>query len=168
MSSLSPPTRRFTMLNSTTTSSSSSANLLSTSPVAKTRPRRSMSSGSYGLDANGKELTAGQKKALEDKKGGKHVDVIDTWDPTGLGSASELNAAVSYFELIISVASFRTVRRCGSVSQPKLAHHQGTDARLQLAKRSTSRSDRSGSRAKPAQGAEHDLTGDPACSAYER
>jgi hypothetical protein len=90
--SLSPPHRRFTMFNSTTTHSTSSANLLQPSLVTKTRPRRSMSSGSAGLDANGRELTAGQKKALEDKKGGKHVDVIDTWDPTGLGSASEFTS----------------------------------------------------------------------------
>ena len=84
----SPPHRRFTLLHSTPISSSS-ANLLQHSPTVKTRPRRSMSSGSYGLDAKGRELTAGQKKALEDKKGGKHNDVIDTWDPTGLGDASE-------------------------------------------------------------------------------
>lgn len=49
-----------------------------------------MSSGSFGLGENsGKELTAGQRKALEDKKGSRHADVIDTWDPTGLGSASK-------------------------------------------------------------------------------
>ena len=48
-----------------------------------------MSSGSYGYDAQGREITAGQRKAAEDKKGSRHADVIDTWDPTGLGSASE-------------------------------------------------------------------------------
>ncbi|WVF72058.1 hypothetical protein IAT40_006870 [Kwoniella sp. CBS 6097] len=77
-------------------STSSSAHLLGpTSPVSggvKTRTRRSMSSDSYGFNqqqdsTNMKELTAGQKKALEDKKGSRHADVIDTWDPTGLGTA---------------------------------------------------------------------------------
>ncbi|WVQ98833.1 hypothetical protein IAU59_005964 [Kwoniella sp. CBS 9459] len=76
-------------------STSSSAHLLGpTSPVSggiKTRPRRSMSSDSYGFNQQDhtamKELTAGQKKALEDKKGSRHADVIDTWDPTGLGTA---------------------------------------------------------------------------------
>lgn len=61
------------------------------SPSAKTRPRRSLSTDSYGLGEgkDNKELTAGQKKAAEDKKGSRHADVIDTWDPTGLGSASK-------------------------------------------------------------------------------
>lgn len=60
------------------------------SPSAKTRPRRSLSTDSYGREeSKGKELSAGQKKAAEDKKGSRHADVIDTWDPTGLGSASE-------------------------------------------------------------------------------
>ena len=61
------------------------------SPVAKGRPRRSNSSDSYGIPEkkDTRELTAGQKKAQEDKKGSRHADVIDTWDPTGLGSASE-------------------------------------------------------------------------------
>ena len=61
------------------------------SPVANGRPRRSNSSDSYGIPEkkDTKELTAGQKKAQEDKKGSRHADVIDTWDPTGLGSASE-------------------------------------------------------------------------------
>ncbi|WVQ69976.1 uncharacterized protein L199_008200 [Kwoniella botswanensis] len=73
---------------------SSSAHLLGpsspTSGSGKTRTRRSMSSDSYGFNADMphiKELTAGQKKAYEDKKGSRHADVIDTWDPTGLGSA---------------------------------------------------------------------------------
>jgi hypothetical protein len=48
----------------------------------------SASSSANLLDPN-KVLTAGQQKALEDKKAGRHADVIDTWDPTGLGSASE-------------------------------------------------------------------------------
>lgn len=62
------------------------------SPVGKTRPRRSLSSDSYGVPEKKetKELSAGQKKAAEDKKGSRHADVIDTWDPTGLGSASKL------------------------------------------------------------------------------
>ncbi|WVR05295.1 hypothetical protein IAU60_002309 [Kwoniella sp. DSM 27419] len=73
-------------------STSSSAGLLgATSPtVPKGKTRRSMSSDSYGFVQDTgpiKELTAGQKKALEDKKGSRHADVIDTWDPTGLGSA---------------------------------------------------------------------------------
>ena len=46
-----------------------------------------MSSGSY--DAPVRELTAGQRRPAEDKKGSRHADVIDAWDPTGLGSASE-------------------------------------------------------------------------------
>ncbi|WWC60957.1 uncharacterized protein I303_103534 [Kwoniella dejecticola CBS 10117] len=72
---------------------SSSSHLLGpTSPTSgtKTRPRRSMSSDSYGFNGDMpaiKELTSGQKKASEDKKGSRHADVIDTWDPTGLGSA---------------------------------------------------------------------------------
>ena len=78
------------MLITDRTFTSSSANLLA--PVSpnggKTRPRRSMSSDSYAVDAP-RELTAGQKKAAEDKKGSRHADVIDTWDPTGLGSASK-------------------------------------------------------------------------------
>jgi hypothetical protein len=86
------PQRRFTMLESST-NTSSSANLLHPTPSnngLRTRVRRSMSSGSFGLGENsGKELTAGQRKALEDKKGSRHADVIDTWDPTGLGSASK-------------------------------------------------------------------------------
>jgi hypothetical protein len=55
--------------------------------------RRSMSSDSYGFqkdDAAVKTLTAGQRKAAEDKKGSRHADLIDSWDPTGLGDASEL------------------------------------------------------------------------------
>nr|XP_019013699.1 uncharacterized protein I206_01770 [Kwoniella pini CBS 10737]OCF52480.1 hypothetical protein I206_01770 [Kwoniella pini CBS 10737] len=72
---------------------SSSSHLLGpTSPTSgpKTRTRRSMSSDSYGFNGEMpaiKELTSGQKKAAEDKKGSRHADVIDTWDPTGLGSA---------------------------------------------------------------------------------
>ena len=61
-----------------------------TSSPTKGRPRRSNSSDSYGIleKKENKELSAGQKKAAEDKKGSRHADVIDTWDPTGLGSAS--------------------------------------------------------------------------------
>lgn len=36
-----------------------------------------------------RELTKGQTKEATDKLGSRHADVIDTWDPTGLGSASE-------------------------------------------------------------------------------
>jgi hypothetical protein len=44
-----------------------------------------MSSDSY---ANANEVVSGQRKAAEDKKASRHADVIDTWDPTGLGNAS--------------------------------------------------------------------------------
>ncbi|WRT67268.1 uncharacterized protein IL334_004235 [Kwoniella shivajii] len=78
----------------TIAATSSSSHLLGpTSPSSgstKTRTRRSMSSDSYGFNQEMpviKELTAGQRKALEDKKGSRHADVIDTWDPTGLGTA---------------------------------------------------------------------------------
>nr|XP_019042366.1 hypothetical protein I302_08969 [Kwoniella bestiolae CBS 10118]OCF21296.1 hypothetical protein I302_08969 [Kwoniella bestiolae CBS 10118] len=91
-----PPRRPYPMTrhNSSAAATSSSAHLLGpsspTSASAKTRTRRSMSSDSYGFSSdmpNIKELTSGQKKAHEDKKGSRHADVIDTWDPTGLGSA---------------------------------------------------------------------------------
>ncbi|WVQ78361.1 hypothetical protein IAT38_000446 [Cryptococcus sp. DSM 104549] len=77
------------------TTSSSSAHLLAQSPPANgftngagtnTRPRRSLSSDSYDMPGM-KELTAGQRKEAAEKKGSRHADVIDTWDPTGLGSA---------------------------------------------------------------------------------
>ncbi|KAL7423996.1 hypothetical protein Q5752_001581 [Cryptotrichosporon argae] len=59
---------------------SSAASLLPPSP-GKGRIRRSVSNDSYGLhaDRNG--------EVAEDKRPGRHGDVIDTWDPTGLGSA---------------------------------------------------------------------------------
>jgi hypothetical protein len=79
-------------LRSNTTSSSQANLLVPTSPGGKTRVRRSLSSDSYGFqrdEATVKELMAGQRKAAEEKKGSRHADVIDTWDPTGLGSASE-------------------------------------------------------------------------------
>jgi hypothetical protein len=84
------------------------------SPAAKVRARRSLSSDSYGLTEKKetKELSAGQKKAAEDKKGSRHADVIDTWDPTGLGSASGSSLLPFSFRsrrLIGSVASFRTI-----------------------------------------------------------
>ncbi|ORY27199.1 hypothetical protein BCR39DRAFT_560142 [Naematelia encephala] len=81
------PSRRPYRSNTTTTSSS--ANLLApASPErSKMRTRRSLSSDSYGLDAGQKEVAAGQRKTAEDKKASRHADVIDTWDPTGLGSA---------------------------------------------------------------------------------
>ncbi|RXK38630.1 hypothetical protein M231_04136 [Tremella mesenterica] len=56
-----------------------------TSPT-KARPRRSLSTDTYGLEGTA-PLTAGQKTAAEEKKASRHADVIDTWDPTGLGSA---------------------------------------------------------------------------------
>lgn len=34
-------------------------------------------------------LMEGQRKGVDEKKGSRHADVIDTWDPTGLGSASK-------------------------------------------------------------------------------
>jgi hypothetical protein len=87
-----PPLHRTPFIRLNSNSAIPPGNLLPpTSPSGgKSRVRRSMSSDSYGLDPSQKELTAGQKKALEDKKGSRHADVIDTWDPTGLGSASEL------------------------------------------------------------------------------
>jgi hypothetical protein len=50
-----------------------------------------MSNDSYNpeKDAVTREIIAGQNKAREDKKGSKHADVIDQWDLTGLGKASE-------------------------------------------------------------------------------
>jgi hypothetical protein len=50
-----------------------------------------MSNDSYNpeKDAATREIIAGQNKAREDKKGSKHADVIDQWDLTGLGKASE-------------------------------------------------------------------------------
>ena len=49
-----------------------------------------MSNDSYNpeKDPVAREIIAGQRKAPEDKKGGKHADVIDQWDLTGLGKAS--------------------------------------------------------------------------------
>lgn len=87
-------------LYSTTPSSVSQTPLLATSPdaapapVPKTRTRRSLSTDSYGLDSSMREITAGQKKAADQKKGSKHADVIDRWDPTGLGDASELEKSL--------------------------------------------------------------------------
>lgn len=72
----------------TVTSTSSSADPIAPASPTKSRPRRSMSSNSYAVEQP-KELTAGQKKAAEDKKASRHADLIDTWDPTGMGSASE-------------------------------------------------------------------------------
>jgi len=88
----------FARLNSNTTSSSQGNLLEPPSPDhGKTRARRAMSTESYRLDgvsgendrAKEKEIIEGQRKAAEDKKGSRHADVIDRWDPTGLGSASE-------------------------------------------------------------------------------
>jgi len=66
-----------------------------------------MSTDSYGIDSAPKEVTAVQKKAAEDKKGSRHADVIDTWDPTGLGSASKWCALQSARPLI------RCYSQCG-------------------------------------------------------
>lgn len=52
-----------------------------------------MSTDSYAVDAAA--VIAGQRKAADDKKASRHADVIDTWDPTGLGSASESSAFLS-------------------------------------------------------------------------
>lgn len=63
------------------------------SPGKGPRVRRSMSSdlqagaAASRNDPAVKELVAGQRRAAEDKKGSRHADVIDRWDPTGLGSA---------------------------------------------------------------------------------
>jgi hypothetical protein len=105
VSSYSPPLRscsssssayRYIRLNSTTPSSVSQTPLLATSPDAglphapKTRVRRALSTDSYGVDSGAmREITAGQKKTADQKKGSKHADIIDRWDPTGLGDASE-------------------------------------------------------------------------------
>ena len=82
------PLFRSSNSNRNTNSVSPSAHLLLPSSPTTTRPRRSMSTDSYGVEPP-RELTAGQKKAAEDKKGSRHADVIDTWDPTGMGSASK-------------------------------------------------------------------------------
>nr|KIR85599.1 hypothetical protein I308_04295 [Cryptococcus tetragattii IND107] len=78
----------------TTTSSSSTSYLLGSSPssaqINKARTRRSLSTNSYGLSGDAPSMTAlmeGQRKGVDEKKGSRHADVIDTWDPTGLGSA---------------------------------------------------------------------------------
>nr|ODN95135.1 hypothetical protein L204_04483 [Cryptococcus depauperatus CBS 7855] len=73
--------------HSAAASISSSSHLLASSPdTGKVRPKRSMSIDSHGIPVSS-ELTAGQRKGTDEKKGSRHVDVIDTWDPTGLGSA---------------------------------------------------------------------------------
>lgn len=78
----------------TTTSSSSTSYLLGSSPPSghtnKIRTRRSLSTNSYGFSGDAPAmaaLTEGQRKGVDEKKGSRHADVIDTWDPTGLGSA---------------------------------------------------------------------------------
>lgn len=35
-----------------------------------------------------RQIAGGQVKEATDKKGSRHADVIDRWDPTGLGTAS--------------------------------------------------------------------------------
>ncbi|OWZ70842.1 hypothetical protein AYX14_03735 [Cryptococcus neoformans] len=78
----------------TTTSSSSTSYLLGSSPPSgianRIRTRRSLSTNSYGLSGDAPAMAAlmeGQRKGVDEKKGSRHADVIDTWDPTGLGSA---------------------------------------------------------------------------------
>ncbi|ADV19588.1 hypothetical protein I305_03019 [Cryptococcus gattii E566] len=78
----------------TTTSSSSTSYLLGSSPssaqINKARTRRSLSTNSYGLSGDAPSMAVlmeGQRKGVDEKKGSRHADVIDTWDPTGLGSA---------------------------------------------------------------------------------
>jgi hypothetical protein len=53
-----------------------------------------------------RQITQGQTKETTDKLGSRHADLIDTWDPTGLGSASECNSTVFIVSgLTFSVAS---------------------------------------------------------------
>ncbi|WVO13928.1 hypothetical protein L204_101553 [Cryptococcus depauperatus] len=85
---LQPRRAKFTKAHTGAAASiSSSSHLLASSPdTGKVRPKRSMSIDSHGIPVSS-ELTAGQRKGTDEKKGSRHVDVIDTWDPTGLGSA---------------------------------------------------------------------------------
>ncbi|ODO10758.1 hypothetical protein I350_01355 [Cryptococcus amylolentus CBS 6273] len=88
-----PRRAKFTRAHTGAASPGSAFHLLgSPESNGKVRTRRSLSTDSYGVDPNVQELTAGQKKKLADKKGSRHADVIDTWDPTGMGSASESSA----------------------------------------------------------------------------
>ncbi|ODN83178.1 hypothetical protein, variant [Cryptococcus amylolentus CBS 6039] len=83
-----PRRAKFTRAHTGAASPGSAFHLLgSPESNGKVRTRRSLSTDSYGVDPNVQELTAGQKKKLADKKGSRHADVIDTWDPTGMGSA---------------------------------------------------------------------------------
>jgi hypothetical protein len=114
-----------------------------TSPASKGRPRRSNSSDSYGIleKKETKELSAGQKKAAEDKKGSRHADVIDTWDPTGLGSASESLSSLSYFTSTDdSVASLWSIRRCCSFTKHQPPRQSSSNASFPRSNRSTTRS----------------------------
>lgn len=111
-----------------------------TSPPTKGRPRRSNSSDSYGIleKKETKELSAGQKKAAEDKKGSRHADVIDTWDPTGLGSASESISSLFYHtNADDSVASLWSIRRCCSFAKHQPPRHASSDASFQWSSCST-------------------------------
>ncbi|WVQ71715.1 hypothetical protein IAR50_001256 [Cryptococcus sp. DSM 104548] len=83
-----PRRAKFTRAHTGAASTGSAFHLLgSPEGNGKARTRRSLSTDSYGVDPAVQELTAGQKKKLAEKKGSRHADVIDTWDPTGLGSA---------------------------------------------------------------------------------
>jgi len=110
-----------------------------TSPATKGRPRRSNSSDSYGVleKKATKELSAGQKKAAEDKKGSRHADVIDTWDPTGLGSASESLPLYCNTNTDNSVASLWSIRRCCSFSKHQPSRQSSSDASFPRSSRST-------------------------------
>jgi hypothetical protein len=113
-----------------------------TSPATKGRPRRSNSSDSYGIleKKETKELSAGQKKAAEDKKGSRHADVIDTWDPTGLGSASE--SPPLFFDLSTdnSVAPLWSIRRRCSVAKHQPTRQSSSNASFPRSSHSTTRS----------------------------
>ena len=109
------------------------------SPGGKGRPRRSLSSD-FGAGEK-KELSAGQKKAAEDKKGSRHADVIDAWDPTGLGSASESPSPGAMHDMLIgSVASFWTIRCCCPFPQHQSSRQSSTHASFPRSRRTATRS----------------------------
>lgn len=58
------------------------------------RSKSGSSSGRSRTEASKKKhdahkLSKGQSREASSKKGSRHADVIDRWDPTGLGHASE-------------------------------------------------------------------------------
>lgn len=71
----------YTRLPSSTSSSSA---LRPGERPSKSGLRRSPSSTPHP------DTLEGQNKDSKSKKAGRYADVIDTWDPTGLGSASKL------------------------------------------------------------------------------